>query len=111
MRHVIVTRIALSLAALFAAAVVIFSWAATRTERDDTEAPAETTGPSGAELFARHCAMCHQGEEAEIAFDYRKAPDRDAAIAELRVLLVDHYGPSPEGISRIVDHLVSGDEP
>lgn len=97
MRHHIVTRIVVSLAAVCVLAVAIFAWGVTRPG-----------GPSGEDLFSRHCAMCHDADDVGIA--YRKSEDRDAAAAKFREFLADHYGPSPEGIALIVSHLIEPDE-
>ena len=104
MRHTIVTRIVVLLVVLWAAAVVIFAWGVTRPAPPPAAAPAERAGPTGEALFARHCAMCHDAGDIGIA--YREAPDRDAAVAAFREFLVDHYGPSPEGIALIVSHVM-----
>lgn len=96
MRHVIVTRIVVLLSVVFVVAVALFAWAATRPVAAPRAAP-QAAGPSGAELFDRHCAMCH---DTDIA-------DRDRSAAAFRELLVDHYGPSPDGIALIVEHLMA----
>lgn len=107
MRHVIVTRVVVAFAVLLSAAVVVFTRAVTRPATPDTPVPAVQARPTGAELFAHHCAMCHQATATGI--DYREAADRDAASVDLSAFLVDHHGPSPEAIALIVDHLMSGD--
>jgi cytochrome c5 len=110
MRHVIVTRVVVLLAALFVGAVALFTWAATRprapesVEAVGTEEAGERR--SGAELFSRHCASCH---DETIGASYRDAADRDAAAAAFREFLVDHYGPSPAGNVRIVRYLLEED--
>ncbi len=103
MRHVIVTRIVVSLSVVFVLAVALFAWAATRPVAAPRAAPPAAAGPGGAELFERHCAMCH---DTDIADGYRTAADRGSAAA-FRELLVDHYGPSPDGIALIVEHLMA----
>ncbi|MCL4848640.1 MAG: hypothetical protein KJ066_19000 [Acidobacteria bacterium] len=103
MRHVIVTRIVVLLSVVFVVAVALFAWAATRPVAAPRAAP-QAAGPSGAELFDRHCAMCH---DTDIADGYRTAADRDRSAAAFRELLVDHYGPSPDGIALIVEHLMA----
>lgn len=108
MRHVIVTRIVVSLSVLFVAAVALFAWAATRPAAPPTVAPTASTGPTGADLFERNCAMCH---DTAIADDYRAAADRAAAVAAFRDLLVDHFGPSPEGNALIVSRLMAENAP
>lgn len=105
MRHRIVTGIVFSLAGIFVAAVVIFASGMTRPVAPRTDGPAQMAGPTGEALFSRHCAMCHVAEDTGIS--YRDAADRDAAVAELRELLADHYGPSPEGIALIVSHVMT----
>lgn len=104
MRHVIVTRIVVLLSVVFVAAVALFAWAATRPVVAPRAAPQAAAGRGGAELFDRHCAMCH---DTGIADDYRAAADRDRSAAAFRELLVDHYGPSPDGIALIVEHLMA----
>jgi mono/diheme cytochrome c family protein len=104
MRHHIVTRIVVSLVVLWAAAVVIFAWAVRQPVAPPADPGIVREGPGGADLFARHCAMCH--EPTDIAVAYREAPDREASAAALREFLVDHYGPGPEGNARIADYLL-----
>lgn len=108
MRHHIVTRIVVSLVVLWAAAVVIFAWGVTRPVPRRATPPAADAGPSGEALFARHCAMCH--DPAATGLAYRDATDRDAASAAFREFLVDHYGPSPEGIAAIVEYVMERDQ-
>lgn len=109
MRHHIVTRIVVSLVVLFVAAVALFAWRVTRPAAPPAEAAVEPAGPTGDVLFSRHCAMCHEAGEVGIA--YREATDREAAVAEFREFLADHYGPSPDGIALIVSHLMEADVP
>lgn len=104
MRHHLVTRIVISLAVLWTAAIVVFAWGVTRPAAPVSEPP-PTAGPSGEALFARHCAMCH-GDAAGIGASYRAMTDRTAAAAEFRAFLVDHYGPSPEGSAAIVEFVM-----
>jgi mono/diheme cytochrome c family protein len=104
MRHHIVTRIVVSLVILWAAAVVIFAWAVRQPAAPPADPTVEREGPGGEELFARHCAMCH--EPGAIGIAYREAPDREAAAAALAEFLADHYGPGPEGNARIADYLL-----
>ncbi|MDP1571988.1 MAG: hypothetical protein Q8L86_18475 [Vicinamibacterales bacterium] len=107
MRHVIVTRVTGGFVVLLLAAVLAFTWAARRpTAAPVLVAPA---APSGEVLFQRHCAACH--DPADTAVGYRLADDHAAAAAELRGFLVDHYGPSPEGIALIVTHLLEPPPP
>lgn len=105
MRHHIVTRIVVSLAVVCVLAVVLFAWGVTRPSGPSGAAPAESVGPTGEALFARHCAMCHDADEVGIV--YRKSEDREAAVAAFREFLADHYGPSPEGIALIVSHVMN----
>jgi cytochrome c5 len=104
MRHKIVTRIVIALSALWAAAVVVFAWGTTRP-LPEPSAAAVREGPSGEDLFARHCAMCH--DAGDVGSAWRDAADRQAATAAFREFLVDHYGPSPEGNARIVDYVMA----
>jgi len=104
MRHVIVTRVTGGFVVLLLAAVLAFTW----TARRPTAAPVPGA-PSGEALFTRHCAACH--DPADTAVGYRLADDQAAAAAELRAFLVDHYGPSPEGIALIVTHLLEPPPP
>lgn len=99
-----VTRIVVSLAVLWVAAVALFAWSVTRPAAPRADAPAERADPTGAALFARHCAMCHEAEQ--IGVDYREAVDREAAVAAFREFLADHYGPSPDGNALIVSHVM-----
>lgn len=62
---------------------------------------------TGEMLFSRHCAMCHEPGEVEIA--YREAADREAAGAEFREFLADHCGPSPDGTALIVNYVTGLD--
>jgi mono/diheme cytochrome c family protein len=101
MRHVIVNRIVVVFGAVLIAAVALFTWAATRPI---PQAAPQQTGPTGEDLFARHCAMCHDAED--VGASYRDAEDRDAAVEAFRGFLEDHYGPSPEGIALIVSHVM-----
>lgn len=107
MRHHIVTRIVVSLVVLWVAAVALFAWSVTRPQTRGAEADGERAGPTGEALFARHCAMCHEAVETGDA--YRGAQDREAAAAAFREFLVDHYGPSPEAITLIVNHVMRPD--
>jgi mono/diheme cytochrome c family protein len=107
MRHQIVTRIVVSLAALFVAAVALFAWSVTQPPAPTADLPAASAGPTGDALFSRHCAMCH--EAGDIGLAYREAADREAAVAAFREFLVDHYGPSPNGIALIVSHVMELD--
>jgi mono/diheme cytochrome c family protein len=104
MRHHIVTRIVISLVVLWTAAIVVFAWGTTRSASPPSGAPVAPAEPSGKDLFARHCAMCH--DAAGVGSDWREAPDREAAAAAFRSFLVDHYGPSPEGIAAIVEYVM-----
>jgi mono/diheme cytochrome c family protein len=105
MRHVIVNRIVVVFGAVLIAAVALFAWAATRPV---PPAAPEQPGPTGADLFARHCAMCHDAED--VGASHRAAEDRDAAVEGFREFLADHYGPSPEGIALIVSHVMDAGE-
>jgi mono/diheme cytochrome c family protein len=107
MRHHIVTRIVVSLVVLFVAAVALFAWGVTRPLAPRAEVLVEPAGPTGEVLFSRHCAMCH--EAGEVGIGYREAADREAAVAAFRELLTDHYGPSPDGIARIVSYVMEPD--
>jgi mono/diheme cytochrome c family protein len=104
MRHHIVTRIVVSLVVLWIAAVVVFAWAVRQPAVPPADPPVAREGPSGADLFARHCAMCH--EPADIGSAYREAPAREAAAAALAKFLADHYGPGPEGNARIAGYVL-----
>ncbi len=105
MRHHIVTRIVLSFVGACVVAIVAFAWGVTRPIAPSPRESAPVEGPTGAALFARHCAMCHEAAETGLAF--RESADREAAVAEFREFLVDHYGPSPEGIGLIVSHVMA----
>jgi mono/diheme cytochrome c family protein len=104
MRHHTVTRIVVSLVVLWAAAVVIFAWAVRQPAAPAADSGIAREGPGGEDLFARHCAMCH--EPADIAVAYREAPERESAARALAAFLVDHYGPGPEGNARIAEYLL-----
>jgi mono/diheme cytochrome c family protein len=104
MRHHVVTRIVVSLVALWAAAVVLFAWAVRQPPAPPADPTVEREGPSGEDLFARHCAMCHEPDDIGIA--YRESSDRQAAAVALAEFLVDHYGPGPDGNARIARYLL-----
>jgi mono/diheme cytochrome c family protein len=107
MRHHIVTRIVVSLVVLFVAAVALFAWGVTRPAAPRAEVLVEPPGPTGEVLFSRHCAMCH--EAGEVGIGYREEADREAAVADFREFLADHYGPSPDGIALIVSYVMQPD--
>lgn len=89
---------------LLAGAVLLFAWAVTRPA---PAAEGARPGPTGGELFARHCAMCHDPGDTARAF--RGAADREAAEAALRAFLADHHGPSAEGTALIARYLLELD--
>lgn len=105
MRHHIVTRIVRSLVGACVVAIVAFAWSVTRPGAPPPRDSAPVEGPTGAALFSRHCAMCHEASATGLSF--RDSAERETAVAEFREFLVDHYGPSPEGIALIVSHVMA----
>ena len=106
MGHTTVTRASLALAALFAAASLLFAWIASREARDTPPRGSRSSpdAPSdGAALFRRYCASCHT--TSEMTELLRQAPDLEAAAAEMLELLADHGASSDAEDRAIVEHL------
>jgi len=115
MRHVLVHRTVLALAALLVAASALFAWAAGRPR---------AAGPSGqgmgaagagagaapladgAALFEQHCAACHAARE--LADPLRQAPDAAAASEALAAFLRRHGEASDAEDRAIVEFLAAG---
>lgn len=90
MRHAVVARVALSLAALLAAAALVFAWH--QADRAPRGVPAEEggvlTGVDGRASYERHCAGCH--DAGELAARLASAPDPAGTVLEWLELLEDH---------------------
>jgi mono/diheme cytochrome c family protein len=81
MRHTAVTRVVLGLAALLAAASLLFAWLA-------APRASGAAAPDGAALFSAACAGCHS--PTELARGLQRAEDRLAAATRMLELLADH---------------------
>lgn len=88
MRHVIVSRVSISMCMLFGACVLVFAWLVSTPAPAGPAAPAAAEGGEGEALFSTYCGRCHSVEE--LAGTLREAPDRDALLAEWEVFLETH---------------------
>jgi mono/diheme cytochrome c family protein len=74
--------------------------------------PATSTAPptlNGAQLFARHCAMCHK--PAELARRLQSAPDPEAARADMAAFLARHGRSDADADAAIIDYLANTTAP
>lgn len=97
MRHVVVTRVSIFLAALFVAAAAVFAWL---TRSADAQRPTITT-PDGLALFETHCASCHTASDLRSTLRGLN----DARRHELEQFLNEHGDAAPEDDRRILDEL------
>jgi mono/diheme cytochrome c family protein len=104
MRHVVVTRLVLSLCMLFVVASFGFAVAARRL----AGAPAAAAPPAnGAALFAAHCGACHAASDLT-------APGGgtlEARARELTAFLADHGDAPAEADRSIVAWLLAQPSP
>ncbi len=100
MHHVIVTRVSLSLFALFAACILGFAVLV------NPPAPAgpggQAAAPEGAVLFETFCARCHGVSELAAGLS---AADRDDRMAELSRFLETHGRANAEQDRTILEYL------
>jgi mono/diheme cytochrome c family protein len=72
-------------------------------------AAGEPPAADAAELFARHCAVCHRANE--LARNLQQAPDREAAKAVMRAWLMTHGRTDAAGDAVIAGWLAGGGRP
>lgn len=100
MHHVIVTRVSVSLCALFAACILGFA----ALVHDPEPAVEDETDPAtGRALFEQYCGRCHGVEE--LAEDLARAPDREVRMAELERFLESHGRASASEDRSILEYL------
>lgn len=106
MRHDLVTRFALGLCALLLGACLVFALFTAPAAQHAPRASAEDgdgLAALGAELYALHCASCH--EPAEMVDVLHAGAEREAAQAALRDFLATHGGSDAEEDRAIVEWL------
>lgn len=106
MRHRIVTRACLALAAVLAAAALAFAWH--HAELAPAQPP-RTAEPRAAEAFDLHCAACH--DLADLAADLAAAPDRAAAVLDLLAFLEEHGDAAPDEDLAVARELLEAARP
>jgi mono/diheme cytochrome c family protein len=99
------------IAALLAGEPVHAADPASRTEPESSgpvHAEAETAAPApdGAQLFARHCAMCHK--PADLAPRLQAAIDPVAAQANMAAFLARHGRSDATADEAIIEYLAIG---
>jgi mono/diheme cytochrome c family protein len=72
-------------------------------------AAGEAPAPDAAELFARHCAVCHRADE--LARNLQRAPDLVAAKAAMGAWLMTHGRTDAAGDAVIAEWLAGGGRP
>ena len=107
MTHLIVNRVALAVCLLAFGAAALFAWLvmpAPALVAVAGAAPAGDAVPSGARLFAQHCARCHSLEESLTALR-ADAAGLDSAAIRLRTLLRGHGAANDAEDALIVAYL------
>lgn len=101
MHHVIVTRVSLSLCALFAACILSFALLVNPPEMAGPSEE-EAAAPEGAVMFETYCARCHGVSELAAGFS---AANRDDRMAELSRFLESHGRANAEQDRAILEYL------
>lgn len=106
MRHELVTRFAFGLCALLLGACLVFAlFTAPASPEARTAGAQDEAGLAalGAELYALHCAACH--EVAEMVEILHEGPERQAATSSMRDFLATHGGSDAGEDRAIVEWL------
>lgn len=104
MHHVIVTRVSVSLCALFAVCILAF---AALVHDPEPAGKIEAAPESGKALFDRYCGRCHGVDE--LAADLAQAADRQARMAELERFLESHGRASAAEDRSILEFLAGAE--
>jgi mono/diheme cytochrome c family protein len=122
MRHVVVTRAVLLLAAGLGGACLLFARCAGATAggaggpeaagvagaADAAEAATTATAGDGARLFDARCGACH--DAADLATELRSSPDPASARVELLRFLAGHGHSRAEECLVLAEWLATGPE-